>query len=92
MKIHLIPGYPATSEFLRCRIAIIARIPGYIYPDISPDTIHQPAPARLPVALERTFAKSASISASTSAALGQVPRNALWYGRLLSKTDTDIEC
>ena len=42
MKIHLIPGYPATSEFLRSRIAIIARIPGYIYPDISPDTIHQP--------------------------------------------------
>ena len=42
MKIHLIPGYPDTSEFLRSRIAIIARIPGYIYPDISPDTIHQP--------------------------------------------------
>ena len=46
MKIHLIPGYPDTSEFLRSRIAIIARIPGYIYPDISPDTIHQPAPGR----------------------------------------------
>ena len=43
MKIHLTPGYPDTSEFLRSRIAIIARIPGYIYPDISPDTIHQPA-------------------------------------------------
>ena len=43
MKIHLILGYPDTSEFLRSRIAIIARIPGYIYPDISPDTIHQPA-------------------------------------------------
>ena len=42
MRIHLIPGYPDTSEFLRSRIAIIARIPGYIYPDISPDTIHQP--------------------------------------------------
>ena len=42
MKIHLIPGCPATSEFLRSRIAIIARIPGYMYPDISPDTIHQP--------------------------------------------------
>ena len=42
MKINLLPGYPATSEFLRSRIAIIARIPGYIYPDISPDTIHQP--------------------------------------------------
>jgi hypothetical protein len=33
----LIPGYPATSEFLRSRIAIIARISGYIYPDISTD-------------------------------------------------------
>ena len=43
IKIHLMPGCPDTSEFLRSRIAIIARIPGYIYPDISPDTIHQPA-------------------------------------------------
>ena len=42
MKILLIPGYPATAEFLRSRIAIIARIPRYIYPDISLDTMHQP--------------------------------------------------
>ena len=35
--------YPATSEFLRLWIAIIAWISGYIYSDISPDTIHQPA-------------------------------------------------
>ena len=42
MKIHLIPGYPDTSESLKSRIAIIARIPGYIYPAISPGTIHQP--------------------------------------------------
>ena len=43
MKIHSIRGYPATSEVPRSRIAIIARIPGYTYPRISPDTIHQPA-------------------------------------------------
>ena len=42
MNIYLIPGYPDTSESLRSRISIIARIPGYIYPDISPDTIHRP--------------------------------------------------
>jgi hypothetical protein len=42
MNIHLIPGYPATSESLRSRIAFIARIFGNIYPGISPDTIHQP--------------------------------------------------
>ena len=36
-----IPGYPDTSKFLKLRIANIARIPGYTYPDISPDTTRQ---------------------------------------------------
>jgi hypothetical protein len=38
-----IPRYQDTSEFLKSRIAIIGWIPGYTYPDISPDIIHQPA-------------------------------------------------
>ena len=36
------PGYPDTSKFLKSRIVVFARIPGYTFPDRCPDTIHQP--------------------------------------------------